>query len=333
MNISHLTLRGAIKAATASGALLGAFLSVPAYAGHFGGAPPGPGFSQTGQTCVLNRAGAGDCVIVGTVGVQTFEGYAAPLKDSWETQFQGIVTGAMLPTLVDSGALPTAAEAFTSSPGEQMDSVTITGTSHVSVLGFGCANDSTAFGGSDPCYIDLAVTPGAVVANILQGELSYTFSTESLGTGAFVTTGTGQTMIASQVSNASLASEQIYWAGATVVDAGPVTGGHLFEVFSNTITNLGYYNSALTSTGTYSVDPPLSTYLTPEVGGTFTGPDVNGSNGNRVGDSGVLNGVLFPGMSTPAPSVPEPASWALFGFGALLAAALGRKRARAFITA
>jgi hypothetical protein len=179
----------------------------------------------------------------------------------------------------------------------------------------------------------LAVTPGAVVANILQGELSYTFSTESLGTGAFVTTGTGQTMIASQVSNASLASEQIYWAGATVVDAGPVTGGHLFEVFSNTITNLGYYNSALTSTGTYSVDPPLSTYLTPEVGGTFTGPDVNGSNGNRVGDSGVLNGVLFPGMSTPAPSVPEPASWALFGFGALLAAALGRKRARAFITA
>jgi hypothetical protein len=326
MKASNLTLRGAIKAASVSGAVLCAFLSLPAHASHISGPPPGPSFSQSGETCVLNRLGVGDCVIVGTVNDLFDPGYSPFYKVSWDTQYEGYADLAPLLPLVDSGTAPATGAGAVDSPAESLNSVTISGTSAVSVLGFGCTNASSAFDGSDPCYIDLAVGHGAVVANILQGELSYTFSTLNLaGTSTFVQTGTGQALIASQVSTASLASEQAYWAGATVVDGGPTTGGELWNVYTNTVGALGYSIASTSITGTYSVDPPLSEYLTPDVGGSFSGPNVDGSDGNQIGDSGVLNGVLFAGMSAPSSSVPEPTTLGLLGLGAL-AAAFGRKR-------
>jgi len=310
-----------------------ALAAAPAQAGHFGGGGPaaqaGPTFA-TGTTCVLNRFGAGDCIISGTVGATALSSVPATLIDGFIGDgISGVVSN--YPDLA-TGSLPGAAS-VTYAPVASLTAASISGSADVSVIGFGCNNTASSPGALDPCYVDVAVTPGGVVGGVVQGELSYTYSALSnTATDSFVQTGMVHPVIENAFEGYSYESPPAAGPGQLLVDNGLQSGGAYewtyYDIVPADEVAVGYDVQGDPVFGSVTVDPPVQDYITSDVGGTISGSPLYGPNGLQVGDAGVL-GSNSPGSfgltSGGGSGVPEPTMWGLLGFG-LLAAGASRKR-------
>lgn len=297
-------------------------------AGLPSGGKAGPVF-LTKTNCVLNRLGAGDCIIAGTVGTTTLNSLPAQLLNG--SISDGLPTD-KFPDMV-SGSMPGAAsQSYVADA--TLTAASITGTSDVSILGYGCNNTATSSGATDPCYIDVAVRPGGVVGGVLQGELTYTYSAVSNTlSDSFVQTGVTHPDVGSYYEFTT-ASPPPAPAGQLLVDNGPVAPSFAYEWDYYDINPadevpVGYDSESDRVYGSVTVDPPVQTYITPEVGGVYSDPGVFGSDGQEVGDAGVLGSNLPSsfGLTTGSSggSVPEPTTFGLLGLG-VLAVVFRRKR-------
>lgn len=307
-----------LKLSALSASMALALSAGPAYAGHAGPTPDaGPTF-LTSETCVLNRLGAGDCIISGSVA--TTELFSSVSGDSADN----------FPQLV-SGTYPTVAGApisFVSNA--TLTAASITGSPNVSVIGFGCNNTATSPGAMNPCYINVAVRAGGVVGGVVQGELSYTYSALSSQTSdQFVQTGLIHPLIETSFDPVGVAPPPAN-PGQFLVNNGPVGDGTVdeWDYYSTTTQAVGYDEQTDAVLSSVTVDPPVSSYLNVDVGGEYSSSTVIlGSDGQRVGDADVLgsNSPSSFGLSEPSSSVPEPTTLGLMGLGAI-AALFGRKR-------
>jgi hypothetical protein len=310
----------------------------------------GPTFS-TSTACVLNRLGAGDCIISGTVGSSELSATPAGAEDSSFEDFESIVSG-IFPTFADaptslrpvasfddfpsivSGTYPTLAGAPTSFVSDAtLTAASISGSPDVSVIGFGCNNTAAVLGATNPCFINVAVRAGGVVGGVVQGELSYTYNALSGVAEAgdtFVQTGVIHPAVHVVFEEDGVTPQQPP-PGFFLVDNGlvdPITTE--WDYYSDTTIAVGYTEETAAgfSSVSVTVDPPVSSYLNVDVGGTFDSPlVVLGEDGQRIGDASVL-GSNTPesfGLSSPGSGVPEPTTLGLLGLG-VLAAAFGRKR-------
>jgi hypothetical protein len=321
---------------SALGASLAFALAGPAMALRPGGPLPGPTFS-TSTDCVLNRLGAGDCIISGNIGFAALQSfYNGPRGDIYDPAVGPIVVSG---TAANSAGGPT-----TYMPDATLTAASITGSPFVSVIGFGCNNTATVPGATDPCYINVAVRAGGVVGGVLQGELSYSYAPLDQNTffgpnnTTYVQTGTVNPLVETEFEAAGVTPapappgeflvNEGFLAPYSLSDGFIIGGWYEWDYFSSTPVPVGYDVTHAIVDAAITIDPPVSDYLNADVGGTYDSPLVIlGEDGQRIGDAGVL-GSNTPesfGLSSPGSGVPEPTTLGLLGLGAL-AAAFGRKR-------
>jgi hypothetical protein len=298
---------------SALGASLALALAAPAMALRPEGPLPGPTF-LTSTNCVLNRLGAGDCIISGSVNFVALS--AQPLPNFTQTDFPQIVSG----TLPTFGGGP----ATTYMPNVTLTGASISGSPDVSVIGFGCNNTATVSGDTDPCYINVAVRAGGVIGGVLQGELSYTYTPLDWntffgpGNTTFIPSGVIDPIVETTFEPAGVAPPGVFI----------VNNGSEYDYYSTTTQTVGYDQQTAVTDAPITIDPPVSSYLNVDVGGTYDSPlVVLGEDGQRIGDASVL-GSNTPesfGLSSPGSGVPEPTTLGLLGLG-VLAAAYRRKR-------
>jgi hypothetical protein len=327
--MKNAMLSKVFKLSALSTSLALALAAAPAQASHVGGGPAadaGPTFI-TGETCVLNRLGAGDCIISGTVG--TTQLVASPgespqsiaefgFEDLPTDTFNSVVSG----TVLSSPVVSYVSDAT-------LTAASISGTPDVSVIGFGCNNTATASGALNPCFVDVAVRAGGVVAGVVQGELSYTYSALSnTPSSTFVQTGVIHPLIESSDNTVGVTPTPPN-PGQFLVNNGLVAANtDEWDYYLNATEVVGIDQETDAILSSVTVDPPVSSYLNVDVGGTYDSPTVIlGEDGQRIGDASVLgsNSPESFGLSSPGSGVPEPTTLGLLGLGAL-AAAYRRKR-------